>query len=160
MSKLAIRNFEYGLRKIGKPELELHGLKFDGRRKFLTIKSGISFGVEFQLGHRSLENKFTINLFAGDMYVRIGMIQDNWQSKLVNHLGIQRTSLIYRLLSPRDKWWQIDSWDATTSEAIIDACKMIQKHGLPWINAEINKRNELNRFRPNLMPAAPATNIE
>ena len=125
--------FDKSLRSVAKPALEIHGFKFDGRRRFNRAQNGKEVGIEFQLGQRFMEGKFTVNLVIGEKTDRLGTIRETRFSRFVNRLFGSFDPWWKGIFLPKDKWWNLSNSESQMDKSILEAVACIEKHGLPWL---------------------------
>lgn len=143
--------FDKALRDVAVPALAAHGFKFDGSRTFRRLLGDgrSSQIVNFQLGQRSLEGTFTVNLgifIEGD---RLGVRPDHAKEY---DCQFERRTRIGALIPPRfprlaslplvgmlfgipDKWWPFSDDLSRTCASVSTAVDMIAGHGLGWLSA-------------------------
>jgi len=141
--------FDAALRAIASPALAVHGFRFDGSRTFRRVHADgrTAAIVNFQLGQRSMEGLFTINLgvyvegdcngitaatakefhCTAERRTRLGPLMPGWMPALADlpWVGI--------VFGSRDRWWRLTDDPARmhASMTIVVAC--IADHGLPWL---------------------------
>jgi hypothetical protein len=140
--------FNRALREIAVPKLSEHGFKFDSSRTFRRLSSDQRFCeiINFQLGQRSKEGEFTVNL---------GVFREgDSQGILVSHAQEHECSHGYRirigaiipirfpklyelpifgfLFGSKDKWWQFSSSPLVTNTAVSSAVNVLLAHGMGW----------------------------
>ena len=133
------------------PRLAELGFRFDNSR---TCRRLVDAGetveiVNFQLGQRSLEGKFSVNLGvlsrteadAQDLALdrayphncryrnRIGCILPPRSKKLANlpYLGM--------FFGSHDKWWPFSEDKGSTSRQLEAVCDLIVDHAIPWLES-------------------------
>ena len=139
--------FEACLDDIVTPELVSRGFKFDRSRTYRRLnadKTRLEV-INFQLGQRRLEGRFTVNLGATSaeqgMNVelmkaypyhcrhqsRIGMVLPPKSDLLKNlpWLGM--------IFGARDKWWRFSENKEFTMRQVDDVFKKILDYGIPWL---------------------------
>lgn len=126
--------FDKSLRSVAKPAFEKHGFKFDGRRKFSCILNGKDVGVEFQLGQRFMEGKFTVNLTIGEKMDRLGIVRETHLSRFINRMFGNFNPWWKGIFLPKDKWWKVSKSEAQMDRTILEVISCIERHGLPWLN--------------------------
>lgn len=143
--------FDRALRGTALPALAAHGFRFDGGRTFrrLSEDGRICRIVNFQLGQRSMEGKFTVNLGVfvegdgsgietsraheydcrRDRRARIGALIPQRFPRLV---GLPFVGFLFGSL---DRWWSFSEDDARTRAAMSAAVEATVSHGLDWLAA-------------------------
>lgn len=116
------------------PALEKHGFKSDGHRKFSRILNGKEIGIEFQIGQRFMEGKFTVNLAIGEKTQRLGIVRETQLSRLVNRMFGGYDPWWKGIFLPKDKWRKISKSESQIDKTILETVECIEKHGLPWLN--------------------------
>lgn len=136
--------FTKRLRGSVRPLLQNPDFDFDGSRTFRRVtENSILQIVNFQIGLRSLQGRFTVNLAvchldsagvgiepmrlkesdcAMDARQRLGFLIPARFSTFSKLPGI---GLIFR---PRDKWWRVED-----EVAFALVCDAIRDYGLPWL---------------------------
>ena len=131
------------------PKLTDMGFIFDKSRTYRRlVNEGITVGiVNFQLGQRRLEGKFTVNLgvlsqaeaIEKDIELkkafphscryqnRIGCVlpPKSEMLKNVRYLGM--------IFGSHDKWWQFSADNEFTLLQVKEVCEMIINYGIPWL---------------------------
>ena len=148
----AAATFDRALREVAKSRLEPLGYKFDGRR---TFRRSVAAGrcaqiVNFQLGQRSLQGRFAVNLgvfIAGrdsapaDVTVE-NVMEYHCPAERRQRLGLlmprasealERFPGIGILFGRKDKWWPFSADAASTQVRLREATDAIERYGLPWI---------------------------
>lgn len=125
--------FDKSLRTVAKPALEKHGFKFDGRRRFNRIQNGKEISIEFQLGQRFMQGKFTVNIAIGEQATRLGIVRETKFSRFVNRLFGSFEPWWKCIFLPKDKWWKLGKSASRMDKSIVAAVSCIEKHGLPWL---------------------------
>lgn len=126
--------FEKSLRSVARPALERHGYAFDGGRRFVRqAESGEDLVVEFQLGVRSAEGRFTVNLIAGDRWARLGMVRPTRLARAVGRLLGDRDPWWKGILLPKDKWWPIRAEQTAMDAVMAETLAAIEAYGLSWV---------------------------
>ena len=135
------------LKEIVSPELGELGFVYDRSRTYRRVSADQSSVevINFQLGQRSLEGKFTVNLGAAsrDQANNVAL------SKIQPH-NCQHQSRIGPVLPPRserlkdvrylgmifganDKWWRFSENKDFTSQQVGEVFEKILAHGIPWL---------------------------
>lgn len=143
--------FDRTLRAIAVPALAPHGFRFDGRRTFRRVSDDgrVCRIVNFQLGQRSMEGKFTANLAVfvdgdaadiapdrahesdcrWDRRTRIGALMPQRFPRLI---GLPFVGFLF---GTRDTWWPFSDDEARAAAAVASAVEAIAAHGLDWLAA-------------------------
>ena len=141
--------FDACLSEIVSPRLIDIGFEFDKSRtyrRFVNDKTAVEI-VNFQLGQRSLEGKFTVNLGV--------LLQDQAEAKGVElkksyPYHCQSQERIGCVLPPKskllkdvpylgmifgshDKWWKFSADKEFTKHHVNDVCEKIINYGIPWL---------------------------
>lgn len=145
--------FDKVLREITVPELKKSGFHFDGSRTFRKIidNNATVQIINFQLGQRSKEGKFTVNLgvfHAGDS---AGIILANtyeyhcqWANR--TRIGqlipsklrwLRAIPFIGWLFGSFDRWWKFSEDDHLTRKNIALVTDTITRYGIPWLESKL-----------------------
>lgn len=128
------KEFTKSLRTVAKPVLEKHGYAFDGKRKFIKqIRNEKELVVEYQIGTRFTQGKFTVNLIVGDELERLGTIKPTVLSKVVNKVFGQNDPWWKAILLPKDKWWKISPFQKEMDSIIRKTIKELEVYGISWL---------------------------
>ena len=143
-------SFNKALREIAVPTLSAHGFKFDGSRTFRQLSSDRRTCkiINFQLGQRSMEGKFTVNLgvFTEGDFPGISASRANEYD-----CQFERRTRIGALIPPRlpklvalpyigflfgipVKWWSFSEDSSHTGKTVSLAVDKITSYGLSWLN--------------------------
>jgi len=139
--------FSGHLSRLAVPALKDAGLEFDGSRTFRRFPAGTRCAqiVNFQLGERFMEGKFTVNLAVYDPDDAAAQVDPgkaleyHCSARLRQRLGMllpvrlgafAKLPGIGFLFRPRDRWWRAD--DPKSVEAARDA---ILTSGLAWLES-------------------------
>ncbi|HPF31367.1 MAG TPA: hypothetical protein PLO25_03655, partial [Candidatus Saccharibacteria bacterium] len=100
------------------------GFKFDGKRRFTKAdKNGRKQIIEYQVGTRTMQGWFAINLISGDRAIRLAMIRPTLISKFVNWL-----------FRDYDPWWKgIFFQKMIGGESVHFRRKWIRSSIRPWL---------------------------
>lgn len=129
------------------PALADAGFGFDGSRTFRRLPAGTSRAqiVNFQLGVRFMEGKFTVNLAVydpDDAFAQVDprkALEYHCSPRLRQRLGLLlpvRLGALARLpgvgvlFLPRDRWWRADD-----PKSVSDARDAVLAHGLAWLES-------------------------
>ena len=142
--------FDKALRGIAVPALSTHGFKFDGSRTFRRLSQGgrICQIINFQLGQRSMEGKFTVNLgiFAEEDCPAVsanGAHEYDCRSQRRTRIGaliplrfpkLANLPFVGFLYGAPDKWWSFSEDESHTYEAVSTVVDTISAYGLGWLN--------------------------
>ena len=156
--------FSRGLREVTSPVLENAGFVFDKSRSYRRIDTarGRLHLINFQLGQRRLEGKFTVNigwLPSADVIdfklekTRIYQCRD-WQ-RLGTLLppaypGLSRIPVIGFLFMPHDRWWRFSEDPEFCFAQLRLVTGLIESHGLKWLSTLDSSMAQ----NPNLEPTA------
>jgi hypothetical protein len=140
--------FDRALRKVVVPALAGHGFTYDGSRTFRRVSPDGERAdlINFQLGQRSLEGKFTVNLgvFKADDRTEIAV-----RKAMEYHCPLQRRVRIGLVLPPRisalaklpvvgflfggqDRWWRFSADEVMTTLEMQRVVGLVIEHGLAW----------------------------
>jgi hypothetical protein len=138
------RLFSEHLRHVVVPALQNVGFVFDGSRTFRRLIAGTPYVqiINFQLGERFMEGKFTVNLAVyspDDAAVQVEaerVFEYHCATRRRQRLGLlipSRLGALVRLpvlglFFPRDKWWQ-----AGNPRNLQKASDAIFAYGLAWL---------------------------
>ncbi len=129
--------FNKSLLKVAKPQLEALGYKFDGKRRFTKIDAqGNEMIIEYQVGTRSMQERFTVNLIIGEKSERLKKIRPTLMSRLANRLFGDYDPWWKEIFLPKDDWWKISPFqkemDSIVHKTVID----LKSYGISWFNDE------------------------
>jgi len=145
----ASKSFDRALRALMVEPLHNHGFVFDGRRTFRRPGSdGTTMHiVNFQLGQRSHEGRFTINLGVFVDGDEPGITPQEamefhcpWQRR--ERLGmllprrlhaLERIPVLGMLFGPKDIWWHFSAKLTHTATELSTALATLETYGLPWL---------------------------
>ena len=140
-------NFLECLQRVVSPRLRSFGFVFDKSRtcrRFADDGAGVEI-VNFQLGQRRLEGRFTVNLGVLNRARADGIDLRKaypWHCSYQNRLGCVRPPRCERLeyvpflgmiFGRHDKWWRFSTESEFTSRQLNEACDMIVDYGVPWL---------------------------
>jgi hypothetical protein len=129
--------FDKSLRKIAKPELERLGFGFDGKRRFSKVaRNGAELVVEYQVGVRSMQGRFAVNLIAGERFERLAKIRPTLTSKWVNRVFGDYDPWWKDIFLPKDDWWQISPFQKEMDTIIGKTVKDLKSYGIAWFDKE------------------------
>lgn len=140
-------NFLECLQQVVSPRLQALGFVFDKSRTYRRFsEDGCKVEiVNFQLGQRRLEGRFTVNLGVLTRAQADGLDLKKaypWQGSYQNRLGCVRPPRSERLkdapflgmfFGRHDKWWRFSAEREYRSRRLDEACDMIVEHGVPWL---------------------------
>ncbi|MBK8006482.1 MAG: hypothetical protein IPK12_22030 [Gemmatimonadetes bacterium] len=135
------------------PMLGDRGFSFDGSRTFRrSLSNGtIAQLVNFQLGQRSQEGRFTVNLgvfvlgellsnppavtasnalehhCSGPRRTRLGTMHPGLIPALAN------VPLVGALLGPKDVWWPFVEDQGRTDTSLRECLLLLERHGFAWL---------------------------
>lgn len=140
--------FDDALRRIAVPALAAHGFAYDASRTFRRVSADGKHAdlINVQLGQRSLEGKFTVNLgvFRADdnpgidvrkakeyhcpmsRRVRIGLVVP---PRLP---GLAKLPAVGFLFGGQDRWWRFSTDEAMTGLEMQHVVGLVIEHGLAW----------------------------
>ncbi len=146
--------FSRALRSVVRPGIQARGFVFDGSRTFRRVMPGgdVAQIINFQLGQRSLEGKFAVNL---GVYVRgeVGANPDELTAEKAfeyhcstprrTRLGtliparipaLENVPLLGALFGPQDVWWVFSDDPARTEASLRTAVDVLERHGYSWLD--------------------------
>jgi Domain of unknown function (DUF4304) len=140
-------SFSQQLRQLVVPAFADAGFVFDGSRTFRRFPQGTPCAqiVNFQLGERFMEGKFTVNLAVYDPDDASARVEPkkafeyHCSARLRQRLGVllptplgtfARLPVFGFLFLPRDKWWRADA-----PKAMDEARDAIFAYGLAWLES-------------------------
>ena len=131
------KEFDRSLARIAKPILEEYGYNFDGKRRFKKrTTDGEDLVIEYQIGIRSAQGTFTVNLIARGTTERLSMINPTPFSKFVNRIFGNYDPWWKGIFLPKDTWWRIspfqEEMDAIMKKTVID----LKAYGVAWLEAQ------------------------
>lgn len=151
----ASRIFDEGLRAIVRDPLKSHGFAFDGSRTFRRPLEGSPAVqiINFQLGQRSLQGKFAVNLgvfVPGELKVYDPGFRPERPTEY--HCAMERRERLGRTIpgripslaevpwlgfffGPRDVWWKFSEDPVRTQRSLETALGILEKHGFAWLDA-------------------------
>lgn len=142
--------FDRCLRRIVSPRLEALGFTFDKSRSYRrvdTARASVEI-VQFQLGQRSMEGRFTVNLGVLEAAEAAGVALDKAlpvHCRRQTRIGfaapprwprLERIPAIGFLFGARDRWWRFSAETAFTTRQLEQACGEIQRHGIAWLERQ------------------------
>jgi len=143
--------FDECLVKLVNPQLSGVGFKYDRSRTFRRLVNNDTAVeiINFQLGQRRLEGKFTVNLgvlsenearekgielskafpYSCQFQDRIGCVLPPKSERLkdIRYLGM--------IFGSHDKWWRFSADKEFTLRQLGDVCDKIINYGIPWLEA-------------------------
>ena len=141
--------FDECLNEIVSPALDELGFEFDKSRTYRrlnTDKTRVEV-INFQLGQRRLEGRFTVNLgvTASDQSEAVDLAKAyphdcRFQTR-IGPLLPPRSELLKNVpylgmfFGAHDKWWRFSEDKAFTSRQVEDVFDKIMTHGIPWLEA-------------------------
>jgi Domain of unknown function (DUF4304) len=141
--------FDKALHEITTPALTAEGFVFDGSRTFRRVHTDKQFSeiINFQLGQRSHEGTFTVNLgvFISAHFPNIDLHSAHEvQCAIRQRLGhvvptkFQALSVIPffgQFFGPADTWWPFSSVEQTTNKSVSIVTAHIVNNGIPWLTS-------------------------
>lgn len=129
--------FNRSLREVAKPQLKSMGFKFDGKRRFTKAdKNGRKQIIEYQVGTRTMQGWFAINLISGDRAIRLAMIRPTLISKFVNWLFRDYDPWWKGIFFPKDDWWRISPFQKEMDSIINKTVADLNSYGIAWLGRE------------------------
>ncbi len=129
--------FNKSLREVAKPKPESMGFIFDGKRRF--TKAGVNGGeqiIEYQVGTRAMQGRFTVNLISGDRVARLAMIRPTPMSKFVNWLFRDYDPWWKGIFLPKDDWWKISPFQKEMNSIVQKTANDLNSCGIAWFGGE------------------------
>ena len=135
------------LQEVVTPKLNVIGFVFDKSRTYRRLvreQTGVEI-INFQLGQRRLEGKFTVNLgvlmqdhakdvelmkaypYSCNYQNRIGCVLPP-KSELLK--GVPYLGMIF---GSHDKWWRFSADKEFTLLQVSEVCEKIVNYGIPWL---------------------------
>lgn len=128
--------FNKSLRRVAKPELESLGFRFDGKRRFTkTAPNGKEVIIEYQVGIRGMQGRFTVNLVAGERFERLAMIKPTFLSKRVHRLFGDYDPWWKGLFLPKDDWWAISPFQKEMNSIMGKTVAALKSYGITWLDS-------------------------
>jgi hypothetical protein len=139
--------FGQGLRDVVSPELAPLGFVFDRSRTYRRMLDGgrVVEIINFQLGQRSLEGRFTVNLgklsnelrddvalekaypYHCRTQTRIGLVLPPRSPRLAN------LPVLGPFFAPRDRWWRFSDDRTLTFAQLRQVTRLTVSHAVPWL---------------------------
>lgn len=132
------QEFNKSLKSIAKPILEKYGYFFDGKRKFIK-KNNNTFIIEYQVGIRSTQGTFTVNLIFGDKQERLSCVNPTLFSKIVNALFKQYDPWWKGVFLPKDQWWEISPFQKEMDSTIKQTTNKLESYGIDWLENKMKR---------------------
>ncbi|MCF6226712.1 MAG: hypothetical protein L3J22_10500 [Xanthomonadales bacterium] len=127
--------YNKSLRRVTKPQLEALGYEFDGKSRFTKIGSkGNAYVIEYQLGTRSMQGQFTVNLISGERLERLAMISPTLMSKLVDKIFGGFDPWWKGIFLPKDYWWEISPFQKEMDSIIQKTVTDLKTYGISWFD--------------------------
>jgi len=143
--------FDECLLEVVSPKLGEIKFKFDKSRTYrrLINNQTVVEIINFQLGQRSWEGKFTINLgvFSDDQAYEKGVDLKKaypYSCQYQNRIGcvlppkselLKDVPYIGMIFGSHDKWWRFSADKEFTLRQVNDVCEKIMNYGVPWLEA-------------------------
>ena len=142
--------FDQALRRLAVEALQAEDFRFDRKRTFRRAVGPAVQIVNFQLGQRSMEGRFAVNLgvyLPGDA---LGTAPDLAPDQAMEyHCAPQRRERLGRLLprrlpalqdlpyvgllfGPKDVWWPFSEDARATEASVARSLAALREYGLPW----------------------------
>ncbi len=152
MSEIA-RVFDQQLRLVVLPTLDASGFKFDRSRTFRrAMPDGSIQIVNFQMGQRSLEGQFTVNLGvyrpgnpvydAGLSHGRVMEFNCEKRTRF-GALGVspararlRKIPYLGSLFGGMDRWWPASRAEQITRHSLEQVMDLVIQNGLPWLDRQ------------------------
>lgn len=160
MSTARIKALDAAIRETLKPDLEAQGFKYEaGSRTFRKPVGECTQVINVQVGVRSMEGRFTINLGvyhpshrSGADGVpptkspkesdcrerkRLGGLRDTFFSKFFRgEVGDDANFLKWWLATPSDKWWSFTSDEQHNARQLSSLKELLMTRGTAWLNSK------------------------
>jgi hypothetical protein len=149
----AAKTFDGGLRAVIHPALAARGFVFDGNRTYRReLAGGVLQLVNFQLGQRSLEGHFAVNLGvyvpgeldAGDApaspartreyHCAWGRRERLARVRPVRFPRLGELPWLSVLFGPSDTWWRHAADERVTCASLAKALELLEQHGFAWLD--------------------------
>ena len=128
--------FYKSLKHVAKPALDSEGFTFDGKRRVTKVSAnGAELVIEYQVGVRAAQGTFTVNLIAGDNFVRLAMIKPSLLSKWVKKLFGEYDPWWKGIFLPKDKWWQISPFQKEMDSIVGKTVAELKSYGIAWFES-------------------------
>lgn len=131
--------FNESLRNLVQPALQRRGFAFDGRRRFSRTEHGQTAIIEFQIGQRFMDGRFTINLMCDEKFQRLGLVRDTPWSRLIERLFGGFNPWWKALFLPKDKWWRLGTSATSTDKQVLAALHCLETYGLRWLEQQCER---------------------
>ena len=158
MTSARLKELEKSISTEVSPVLRQEGFVFDRRMRTFRRQVGSCFQIiNFQLGTRSMEGHFTVNLgiyhpvyredpnsecpeFPEESHClireRLSLLRDTTLTKIFRHKFKQVDSFLkWWLTTPTDVWWKFSEAPGQTRNSMAAVLTLLQARGLPWLEA-------------------------
>lgn len=145
----ASKSFDRALRSFVVEPMRNNGFTFDGKRTFRRpgVDETVMHIVNFQLGQRSIEGRFTVNLGVfvdGDEpgiapqeameYHCVWQRRERLGRLLPRRLHVlERIPVLGMFFGPKDIWWRFSSELTYTTAQLSTALAALETYGFPWL---------------------------
>ena len=135
MATVRARAFHGAIQTAAAPPLRARGFAFDGRATFrrrLEHPGRWALHiVHFQMGQRSMEGQFTVNLAVYHPALSLVSVTDR---PTVGDCPLEmRRRLGFFLHPPMDRWWPLFEDDPAMTNEISGLIPLLVDEGLPWL---------------------------
>ena len=147
--------FDECLIEIVSPKLINIGFKFDKSRTYrrFTNQQTVAEIINFQLGQRRLEGKFTVNLgVLSQQEARLKGVELSkaypYSCPSQNRIGcvlppkselLKDVPYLGMIFGSHDKWWRFSADKEFTQRQLKDVCEKIINSGVPWLEDHSSK---------------------
>ncbi len=181
MTTPRVKALTSALRQSLKPALATQGFSFEtSTRTFRRAAGSCTQIVNFQVGVRSLEGQFTVNLALFHPQYNAAAIHGDicperpleYHCVLRQRLSILRETLLTRYFQPRmrgpdsflghwlttpaDKWWRFTEDEKQAIAELKSVERLLQAKGIPWLERNSEEsilKAEYSKLRPLPLPA-------
>ena len=158
MSADGLKALGAALRSSLEPMLASHGFSFEpGTRTFRRAAGDCTQILNVQVGVRSMEGRFTVNLGVfhpqyNAIVIHGGALPDKpleYQCVVRERLSVLRDTILTRYFRPRiekkdtflkfwlttptDEWWRFSSSEAQITSELAAVQRLLLERGLPWL---------------------------
>jgi len=150
-----------------KPFLEKRGFTYEPRtRTFRRVSDELTQIIDIQVGQRSMEGSFTVNLGVfhpryfdktidkappanprefhclAEYRQRLGQLRDTLLTKTMKR-WVKNTEhwFSWWLVTPPDRWWKFSGLEGEVRRSLENVIEVLKNQGIPWLeeNADVEK---------------------
>ncbi len=92
--------------------------------------------IEYQVGVRSANGKFTVNLISDGKLTRLSMIKPTRFAKIVNRVFGEYDPWWKGILLPKDRWWKLSRSQHEMDSILKTTIKELENYGLSWSESD------------------------